>query len=56
MKAYGYNVSRNGTRAHKWAGDDTRRFIGRQKDPADRVFKRRARAAGKAEAKAQVEG
>lgn len=59
MKAYGYNVHRNGTKFQRFACCDTRNkckgCLSRGKDPSDRCFKRRARAAGKAEAKAQVD-
>lgn len=56
MKAYGYNVVRNGTRTHKFGCCNLRNGCcdrGNCKK-AEMAFKRRARAAGKADIKAQA--
>lgn len=60
MKAYGSNVVRDGKKSVKFACCDLRNGCCSHKRTltntnAWRAFKRRARAAGKAEAKAQVD-
>ncbi len=62
MKAYGSNIVRNGTRAQKHACCDIRNGCYHRdvaasvsRNAIDRAFKRRARAEGKAQAKAGAE-
>lgn len=59
MKPYGYNISRDGSKAHKHACCDIRNGCYHRDEASkanrksvDRAFKRRARAAGRADAKA----